>query len=156
METKENLAATSSAYPRFVENAIAFCNELAVAVWIVNPKLPVWRLRPRLKKIGVVTLDSFGDPPVNPVNPLLIAVKHPWRAITYPFRFGAQVLWVAAIIRKIEGNGACGSLPKVAVKFQQVMHVAATPNPKTEHLSTNRIGKFEHLNPIHGSVNGLC
>ena len=115
----------SSPYPCRVEKAVALCNQLLVAAWMVNPKLPVWRLRPRLKNIGMVTLDSFGDPPVDRVNPLLIPFKYLLCSCAYPFRFGAQVLRVAAILREIERDGASGSRPKVAVKFQQIVHVTA-------------------------------
>ena len=75
-----------------------------------------------LKNIGMVTLDSFGDAPVYGVNPGTINLKRLWFALTYPFRFGANVHRVAAILRQIERDGAGSARPKVAVKFQQIIH----------------------------------
>ncbi len=150
-----------SRQPRWIERAISFYNELLVAAWMVNPKLPVRRFRPMLKQVGMVTLDSFGDPPVNRMHPLSIPLKYLLGALSYPFRYGANVLRVAAILREIERNGAASARPKVAVKFQQVFHVrhdavmSDSPGSRdrnivesarpTSKLPSNRISMVETL-----------
>lgn len=114
----------SSSNPLFVERALTRLDALLAAVWVVNPKLPVWRLRrPVLNDIGVLTVDSFTDDRVHAVNPRHVSWKNLRCACARPFHLGAQVWRIAGAISVCAELNRASGRPKVAVKFVEIVHV---------------------------------
>lgn len=97
---------------------------LALAVWIIDPAFPVFRICRFLGDVKVLSVDRLCDFRVDGMHPFQVARNNLWGRLTRPF-YSLRSAWHIAtvILLNIEDDRCAYSTPKVALKFQRFVHV---------------------------------